>query len=272
MNKFSELLSETPINLDKNMATFDESRDNTDGEYGGDTLSNLAKGRTFCSPIMQFINYLRLIRNINPNDTVVDVGSGWCELLTVLYANRIPVKYIGIEVNKNNFKNGLKIIEKINRSRSLKYKGFLIKRDITKGLPLKSNISDNTSCCFVIEHMNKQNGKKLFKELVRITKPEGLIQIAIPYHDNFKPNSHHLHEWKKENFEKFISKFDNIEVISIYYIGASINQIKKSSQKKLHEKIKNKLNPVIERLFVPLLFNQNIEYGESYFVLIRKTK
>ena len=252
-----------------NYAIFGKNRNTNEGEYGGETLTNLASGRGFCSPILQYVNYFRVTRKIKQDDIVVDVGAGCCELLKILYSNRIKTKYIGLEVNKHNFNKGLELVKKVNNSKN--YKALLLKKDLTKGIPLRDNISDNTVCSLVMEHMRKDDGINLFKEMVRVTKVMGLIHITIPYHEGFTPDNEHLYEWKMKEFLSMVKKYKNINLVDIFYIEASVNQIKKSSQRELYGILKSRFHPIFLRLMIPSLFD-NSDKGNIYYALLQKTK
>ena len=101
-------------------------------------------------------------------------------------------------------------------------------------LPFKSNNFDGTLSVAVIHHLSTiERREKAINELVRVTKPGGLIFIEVwafennnrvidknqdslvPWNYNGKVFQRFYHFFKKEEIIKIVQKFKNVELLSI---------------------------------------------------------
>ena len=74
-----------------------------------------------------------------------------------------------------------------------------------------------------------------------------------------------------KEFLSMVKKYKNINLVDIFYIEASVNQIKKSSQRELYGILKSRFHPIFLRLMIPSLFD-NSDKGNIYYALLQKTK
>jgi len=132
-----------------------------------------------------------LCKNTDKTSTILDIGCGYNSLIQ--YCDS---KYsIGID----NF------IDYINKSKNKKIHNEYIQKDITQ-LDFPEKSVDIAYCSEVIEHLSKDDGKKLIKNMekwarkkVIITTTNGFVE-QDEYHDN--PYQKHLSGW---DYKEFIS-------------------------------------------------------------------
>lgn len=90
-----------------------------------------------------------------------------------------------IKLNLGSFTNmfyygwkNIDIIDLKNFADSQKYN--FVQYDLTKGLPYGENNVDMIISNHLIEHLTREEGKKLLKECYRVLKPGGIIRISTP--------------------------------------------------------------------------------------------
>jgi predicted SAM-dependent methyltransferase len=64
-------------------------------------------------------------------------------------------------------------------SEILKNNNFIC-HDLTFGIPLIDNCADYIFCSHLLEHLTKQQGVNLIKEMYRVLKEEGMVRIVVP--------------------------------------------------------------------------------------------
>ena len=230
-------------------------------EYGGNTLNNIAKGKLWATCYIQFVNFLRILKEIKKTDTILDVGCGQAELFTVIRTNYFTGNYIGIELNSANVK---------------KCKGFfrhpereaLLQHDVTLGLPIKDNSIDLVTCNFLLEHLPKDKSYFVFEELIRVCKPKGKILITMPFRQKGEPNGEpkHIYEWTPEDIEEQISTHKNISLKETYLANVRVNDILKSPYASIYKSLKRKVHPVFIRVALAPL----VKTGRDVFLKIIK--
>lgn len=231
-------------------------------EYGGNTLNNIAKGKLWATCYIQFANFLRIFREIKKTDIILDVGCGQAELLTVIRNNYSVASYIGIELNDQNIKKSKGFFRQPHRE-------ALIQHDVTLGLPIKDNSIDIVTCNFLLEHLPEDKSYFVFKELIRVCKPKGLILITMPFRSTAEePNGEpkHVYEWTKADIDKQIADNSNIRLIDTYLANARIRDIKKSPYASICKDLQGKVHPVLIRTVLAPL----IKTGRDIFLKLKK--
>jgi len=251
-----------PTSPDK---TFYELSENVSdsSEYGGNTLNNIAKGKLWATCYIQFVNFLRILREVKKTDTVLDVGCGQAELFTVIRTNYLVSNYIGIELNSANIKKSKKFFRHPERE-------ALLQHDVTLGLPIKDNSIDIVTCNFLLEHLPKDKSFFVFKELIRVCKPKGKILITMPFRQKGEPNGEvkHIYEWTPQDIEEQIAKYSNIRLLETYLANVRVNDILKSPYASIYKQLKGKVHPVFVRAALAPL----VKTGRDVFLKIGKEK
>lgn len=118
-------------------------------------------------------------------------------------------------------KNGFIGIDKIIKTRPD------IVADVEYGLPVKTNSISHVYCSHLLEHVN--NLPSLMEELYRIVKPNGIIEIIVPYYASLGAfmDPTHVRFFTEETFSYFSKSkkekhFDydfncNFEIIKIEF-------------------------------------------------------
>jgi SAM-dependent methyltransferase len=120
--------------------------------------------------------------------TVLDVGCGKGEAMSFL-KKHVGFELVGVDI----FSPYLRI------SKETKSYQDVILADVTH-LPFKDSQFDTVICMEVLEHLDKEDGEKLFQELERVTKRQILITTPIskyeqdPFDEN--PYQEHRHIWQ----------------------------------------------------------------------------
>ena len=230
-------------------------------EYGGNTLNNIAKGKLWATCYIQFVNFLRILRELKKTDVVLDVGCGQAELFTVIRTNYLVTNYIGIELNHINIKKCKKFFRHPERE-------ALLQHDVTLGLPIKDNSIDLVTCNFLLEHLPKEKSFFVFKELIRVCKPKGQILITMPFRQKGEPNGEpkHIYEWYPEDIDEQIDKYDNIRLLETYLANVRVKDILKSPYGNIYKQLKGKVHPVFIRAALAPL----VRTGRDIFLRIGK--
>jgi SAM-dependent methyltransferase len=111
------------------------------------------------------------------NKNILDIGCGygWCELN---FLNRGVNKICGIEISEND----LKTIKENIQSKKAEFKiGSAIQ------IPYPDNYFDTAVSWEVIEHIPKNNELKMFSEVSRVLKKNGMFYLSTPY-ENYLSN------------------------------------------------------------------------------------
>jgi 2-polyprenyl-3-methyl-5-hydroxy-6-metoxy-1,4-benzoquinol methylase len=130
-----------------------------------------------------------LRKNTNKALTILDIGCG--------YNSNIQYCDSKYSIGVDNF------IDYINKSKNKKIHNEYIQKDITE-LDFPEKFVDIVYCSEVIEHLNKEDGLRLIKNMekwakrkVIITTPNGFVEQE-EYHNN--PYQKHLSGWDYKNF------------------------------------------------------------------------
>lgn len=140
----------------------------------------------------QFAHYLRwthILKVIQPNATVLDIGCGTGNLLEVLYRNRhSPKRYVGIDVRTKT------IIAAIEKWSMCKWASFSNK-DFCKTLPSFGKF-DYVVCFEVFEHIGKENGAQFLANICNQMSLNSVLFISTPCYNGIDVADNHIIDGK----------------------------------------------------------------------------
>lgn len=236
--------------------------------YGGSTLENFGTGKLYCSPIMQVMLMSKIVELISENDTVLDLGCGTADLAQICYVNRKHINYIGIEANAKTVKKALPIIKRLYNSKN--WNARLIQRDLTKGIPLEDDTVDFVSCILVLEHLPKESGEFLLKEIQRVLKRGGEALLVTPNKISGKDKaSYHIYEWEGKELQQKIIDI-NLNVLDMWFCGATMRQIKDSIEHTHLYMAYDFCMRLLPKMYVRLMFSQFANKGHDIAFLLEK--
>ena len=139
-----------------------------------------------------------------PIDTIVDLGCGNGEFLQTCSHFGIPA--IGVDAEKDALQTC--------QSRGLTVKEIDMSSNT---LPFADNSVSIVVCSQLIEHLEKNDGIHLMKEVYRILKKNGMLLLYSPSHYNRSGRTmpFHLHCWKPKELEHVLGSigFGDIKFI-----------------------------------------------------------
>lgn len=232
-------------------------------EYGGNTLNYIAQAKPWMTCYVQFLNYLRIIKEIkNKEEIILDVGCGQAELMTVMRNNFKSNFYIGIEINDINIKKAKKLFIRPNRE-------ILLKLDVSLGLPFPDNSIDHVTCNLLLEHLDKKRSFFVFSELVRVCKYENTITIMMPIRQNNAQKNNepkHIYEWILSDIDE-LAKKHSLHILEKYYTSVKLKDLKNDGYGELINKLKNKIDGKLLRAVLSPLCTS----GRDIFIKFKKT-
>lgn len=108
---------------------------------------------------------------VNPGEKILDLGCGWGRVLK-------PVRTI------THNAVGLDISSQMLNSANMHLKHHNLPTPLVRGdgtmLPFKDNSFDKVYSLLVLQHLSKENGKKVIHEIHRVLKPGGVAFIRVP--------------------------------------------------------------------------------------------
>lgn len=150
---------------------------------------------------------------------LLDIGCGIGNLYKVLGER---IEYFGIDISKEAIDKARAVYD--NDSKFKTYNGI--------NIPFDDNYFDTVSSLEVIEHLDKDNHIKHLQEIIRVTKPRGIIIISTPNRNYpikfikkifFKWNNpFHKYEYKRCEFIYFL-KSHSLKITKKFYIGDPLN-------------------------------------------------
>lgn len=145
----------------------------------------------------------KVISLIPYKSKVIDIGCGLGILLERIKKEK-GCEILGLDISK----------EAINTINQKNIPGIVAK---VPPVPLPDDSFDVAISTELLEHTN--NPKALLKEIVRITKPLGLLIIAVPL-DTLHPHSQreHTRAFSEQNLRDIVIKFKNIRNIATFKI------------------------------------------------------
>jgi len=148
------------------------------------------------------------------NKKILDIGCGFGAFL--IYALEKGAKEVsGMEVSEQDLKTA---------KNSLKSKNVILKEGSAINLPFPDNYFDTVVSFEVLEHIPKNTELKMFSEISRVLKKEGILYLSTPYASfiskYFDPAFYligHRH-YSKKQVEMFASK-NNLKILKLRTIG-----------------------------------------------------
>ncbi|MEM1515812.1 MAG: class I SAM-dependent methyltransferase [Candidatus Bathyarchaeia archaeon] len=143
---------------------------------------------------------------LNLNDLIItDVGCGYGEWGALLRRRRRSFYLIGVDIWKPHL---------IKLRKTCIY-NELIQIDAPK-LPFKDKSVNISLACEVLEHLNKEAGYELIKELERVSRDLVIISTPLnwPQEDIYgNPHEKHLSEWTPHELSNLDYKIKVIDVV-----------------------------------------------------------
>lgn len=118
------------------------------------------------------------------NKKLLDIGSGWGELMFASLVNGADA--YGIEPDTEEFE----ISHMLLKSYGLNFDR--IKKGVGEKIPYPDNHFDLVTCQNVLEHV--QDREQTLKEIIRVTKPGGIIWMSVPNY-LFPYEGHYRLKW-----------------------------------------------------------------------------
>ena len=127
-----------------------------------------------------YLSFVELLKEIYPNDKVLDIGCGrgeWLELLS-----EVGIDAVGIDTNDDMLKVAQEYNLEVIKSDGIEY---------LKQLPDASLIA--ISSFHVIEHMAFKDIEIFVSEALRVLKPAGLLILETPNPENIRVSSEYFY-------------------------------------------------------------------------------
>jgi ubiquinone/menaquinone biosynthesis C-methylase UbiE len=160
-------------------------------------------------------NLLNFLVNLDIR-TVLDIGSGKGDLISLISADRPDMRFFGSDLWKDDT--------------NLKYKNRTPIQWISANgehLPFRKSSFDLILACEVLEHVDNPN--KVLSEIQRVTKKYSLVTVPwepiwkvlnivrMKYLENYGNTPGHIHNWSKKNIEKLVRNFFAIEKSKVVF-------------------------------------------------------
>jgi len=165
---------------------------------------------------------------------VLDVACGTGRMLPDVFSTKKEIEYHGLDTSKQMLEELKKKAKKIRKLKEIK----IHLSDAAK-MPFKNNEFDLVYTYHLLWHIEREDQKKVIKEMIRITKPKGLIIFDV-LNNNFI--------W--ENLKKFFGKK---KIEGLYKI--SLDEAKEFIGKDKDIKIEKFADAPIKNDFLYQIFN-----------------
>lgn len=150
------------------------------------------------------------------NVKILDIACGTGRMLQVVFNTNKKIDYTGLDTSNEMFKE----LKKKEIFRKNKKDISLVISDATK-IPFKNNFFDIVYTYHLLWHIPRKDQEKIIKEMLRITKKEGIIIFDI-LNKNFiwekskkyfgKKKSEGLYKQKIPEVKKILGNVDDIEI------------------------------------------------------------
>ncbi len=108
---------------------------------------------------------------VNKGDRILDLGCGWGRVLKPVMDGEGDA--VGLDISLNMLHRAKEHLEKHGHSPAL------LRGDGTS-LPFKNGSFDMIYSLLVLQHISKENGRDVLKEVARVLKPDGAANIRVP--------------------------------------------------------------------------------------------
>ncbi len=130
---------------------------------------------TFFSYVQEtpwYRNFLELvIKNVNTNSTLLDIGTGSGKLIQILYYEK-QVKSVGIDTNAKMLDEASKKLKHTNVQ--------LLKSDVNQKFPLENDSFDTITICNVLFNLKNNDANFILTEASRVLRKNGTIIVLSP--------------------------------------------------------------------------------------------
>ena len=161
------------------------------------------------------LKYTNLLEQENKQVKIVDIGAGRGEIFRVLGSIRIGkdsrFEYIALDIDLRK----REVFQKLYS----RFKHNYIIHDFREGLPFPTDTIDAVICTETIEHVTKEEGEALLKEILRALKPDGVFIFTTP-NLSMRPNGsvYHAYEWKDNELKETITT-TGFTIVQWFYLG-----------------------------------------------------
>lgn len=162
-----------------------------------------------------------------PGAKMLDVGCGQDQPMIKVLCNSLSTKpdlWVGVDLNKIKKKSGCKWARVYDEFNVVDHGHHLKKFD--------DGIDFTVASCFeVIEHMHKDDGRRLLRNLRDLIEPlEGRILLSTPNYDGKHMAANHIHEYYEAELQELIESV-GLEVVGKHGTFMNKNVLKKVCSK-----------------------------------------
>ena len=139
-------------------------------------------------------------RHFRPGEYILDVGCGQDLPLARLMTNRpgsVREQYYGVDLNR--------ISRKVNFSWATILDEFDITTRATELLEMIPDGFDHVVCFEVIEHMRKEDGRRLLKSIESVMLSDGHLYLSTPVFNGLAA-ANHIHEYRIPELAELIDE------------------------------------------------------------------
>lgn len=173
----------------------------------------LSRGLLHRDYLAHWLRWNYVLRFVNRDQTILDLGCGDGQLAQVLYVNRRkPKLYVGIDIRRS----ALDIMMK----RKTNFEKMGLEWDIREARLAPTQILfrdefnsffDVVVCFEVIEHFEAKYLDHVLSEIHRVLKDDAILLLSTPNYDGVHQAGNHVHEYREGELEGFLSQYFKIE-------------------------------------------------------------
>lgn len=221
--------------------------------------------------ISNFIHLFRVwigfgfVRNNFKNGaTIVDIGSGFCEIPDLLACNFGKYNYYCLEFDS-------KKLEKVAKRKIGSFNRVLVQTDLSKAsLPFADDAVDCAISIESIEHIPKDNGLKLLLEINRILKVGGKLLLTTPNVRNSEMvEAFHIYEYEFNEMRAFLATA-GFEILECFGLNISKN-IRNIDKQRKDDACYNSLRKILPSSVIKPFFSfDKPDESKAFGIICRK--